>query len=154
MSQNYRLAQPGIVKTTTAHDSINISFKRDGTIHTKMTVKHTAVEQKYVNRSSRNKPFACDVTLIRITEYQYVCPPNGLVSNSKTQMRSIGLFFRGSNSLAIFCSMCIAQCSAPAQTLNHVFNFVKPAHHVNKTCNVCFDKHAQFRTPKETFSLV
>ena len=53
MSQNYRLAQPGTVKTTTTHDSINISVKRDGTVQTKMTLKHTAMEQKYVNRSSR-----------------------------------------------------------------------------------------------------
>ena len=52
MSQNYRIAQPGIVKTTTSHDSINISFKRGDTAQTKITVKHTAVEQKHVNQSS------------------------------------------------------------------------------------------------------
>ena len=100
MSRNYRVAQPKTVKTTTTHDSINIYFKRDGTIQTKMTVKHTAVEQKYdgVVKSNNiildgNKPFACDVTFIRITEYQYMCPPNGRVRKSKTQMRLIVFFF-------------------------------------------------------------
>ena len=49
MSQNYCLAQPGTVKRTSSHDSINSSVKCDGTVQTKMTLKHTAMEQKYVN---------------------------------------------------------------------------------------------------------
>ena len=75
MSQNYRLAQPETVKTTTANHSINISLKRDGTVQTKMTLNtysHGTKIRQPIESSSQiyylngNKPLACDVTSIRL----------------------------------------------------------------------------------------